>query len=86
MSGSIETAIHERIWARFGGADAVSWQLGHERVARIDPIAVPVKPSRAPTAAATRIELDMPIEEVVKMAFQATLGLPAVRRVSRVRD
>jgi hypothetical protein len=33
-----------------------------------------------------RIEPAMSIEDVVKMAFQATLSLPAMRRVSRVRD
>jgi hypothetical protein len=32
-----------------------------------------------------RIEPDMAIEDVVKMAFQATLSLPSMRRVSRVR-
>jgi hypothetical protein len=33
-----------------------------------------------------RIEPAMPIEDVVKMAFQATLALPTMRRVARVRD
>ena len=42
--------------------------------------------TQAVDAIRDRIEPAMSIEDVVKMAFQATLSLPAMRRVSRVRS
>jgi hypothetical protein len=52
----------------------------------VEPLPEQTEAKQAVDAIRDRIAPEMAIEDVVKLAFQATLSLPTMRRVSRVRD